>query len=626
MIIIPRLAALVAPILPLAASQTLAASALTVLAGLCSALLVAEARARTLEAERLFDAGAMSFRHPASELGSLELAGRLGSQSLEGEVKRETRAEALKQAALPAGYLQLAAVLVLSITAAGAAWSSLRTRLTAGDLASPVALSIGLGALLLCFPLMLVERQLNATSKDELPEAASLAALIRLGLAALLGFGIAKMLVSLGYSWGIWAVRAVALVCFLVALELALRTVAQCFLPQPPPDEVVGVATSSIAGLLRFSHPANVRDAVRRTLGIDVTQSWALGFIRQAMLPAVVALGIGAWLLTGLTALPLNSRAVYEQLGRPVRVLGPGLHLCLPWPLGRLLPVELGAMHDLPVGGGGAVAAETEPDSDAETAIIAGSSQTAASGSGADRLWDLPHPQEATYLIASNTGDQPGFQVIDIDMRIVWLVGESDRDALAAVYSVEQPERLIDHLASRLLARRFAGSTLSAVLVEDRAAFIQIFRDELQFELDKLRTGIRLAAVAIEAIHPPPGAAGAYHAVLASDIQARTSIAESRASAGQQQAQARQTAQSTQDEASVSAAEIVAEARAQNRAFAADFTAWGRDRESFLLERRLERIAKVLPAAQTLIVDHRLSPASLPLVDLRSMPAVSLPP
>jgi regulator of protease activity HflC (stomatin/prohibitin superfamily) len=160
------------------------------------------------------------------------------------------------------------------------------------------------------------------------------------------------------------------------------------------------------------------------------------------------------------------------------------------------------------------------------------------------------------------------------------------------------------------------------VLVEDRAAFIQSFRDELQSELDGLRTGIRLAAIAVEAIHPPPDAAVAYHAVLASDIQARTSIAESRGSAVQQEAQARQTAQSTRDAAAVSAAEIVAQARSQSQTYAADFTAWERDGAASLLERRLERIGKVLPAAQTVIVDHHLSSEDLPLLDLRSMPAV----
>jgi regulator of protease activity HflC (stomatin/prohibitin superfamily) len=36
---------------------------------------------------------------------------------------------------------------------------------------------------------------------------------------------------------------------------------------------------------------------------------------------------------------PLDQRAVYERFGAPVRVLHPGLHLILPWPLGRLRPV-----------------------------------------------------------------------------------------------------------------------------------------------------------------------------------------------------------------------------------------------------------------------------------------------
>ena len=599
------LARWLAPVLPLPAFEALLASSLIMLAGLSGAVLVAEARQRAIEAERLLDAEASVLTH---EPGQPALG--------------DTRMDVLKQAVIPAGYPQFVTVLALSIAAAAAAWASLRTTLSADELAGPKSVSIGVGAVLLCFPLVVLERHLAGTPENELPEAAPLGGLLRVGICTLLGLGLAKVTAGAGYPWGAWALRAASLVCFLVAVELALRAIARCFLPLPAPDQMTGAATSSVAGLLRLSSPENVREAVRQRLGIDVAQSWALGFLRRAAMPSLCGLAIAAWLLTGVAALPLNERAVYERLGRPVRVLQPGLHLILPWPFGHLQRVELGILHDLPAGSARSLGAGTEPDGTGQSPVFASTAPPEESGSGADRLWDRPHPDEATYLIASATRDQPGFQVIDIDMRIAWLAGESDEDALNVVYSAESPERLIGQLAGRLLARRFASSTLSAVLVEDRVSFIQSFRGELQADLDQMHSGIHLAAIAIEAVHPPPQAAGAYHAVLASDIQARTSIAESRGSALQQESEARQAAQSTRDEAAVNAAEIVAQARSQTRFYAAEFTAWERDGGASLLEHRLERIARALPAAQTVIVDHHLSPEDVPTLDLRSLPAV----
>ncbi|MCT6593185.1 SPFH domain-containing protein, partial [Pantoea dispersa] len=60
---------------------------------------------------------------------------------------------------------------------------------------------------------------------------------------------------------------------------------------------------------------------------------------------AVVALS--GWLLTGVHEIPLHGRGIYERFGKPVQVFGPGLHAGLPWPLGRVISVENGVVHEL---------------------------------------------------------------------------------------------------------------------------------------------------------------------------------------------------------------------------------------------------------------------------------------
>ena len=201
------------------------------------------------------------------------------------------------------------------------------------------------------FPLLVLERSYADLSVEMLPEAPQLERLLRVPLTACLGLGFSMVLVSLGFGWGFWIERLTALLILITALELILRSLAMFFVPFAPIERLRTVADSSVAGLLRFSTPnfQAFNIAVRQQFGIDLSRSWALAFIQRASLPIVVGLGLMAWGITGITALGLNQRAVYERFGSPVAVFGPGLHIHLPWPMGVMREVELGVVHDIPI-------------------------------------------------------------------------------------------------------------------------------------------------------------------------------------------------------------------------------------------------------------------------------------
>ncbi len=569
----------VGPVLPTPVALVLGAALLVVLAGLASTALAQSARAAMLQADRRLE-------------------------DLAEPVADEERIRLFKRAAWAAGWPQIAVELVIATAAALLSWRALVAAAPATVGAGIVPLDVA--AVLACFPVIVVERHLAAMRRESVPEAEALARLVRVLLVCVAAGVGGGLLAHAGLSWGWWAPWLAAALILATSAELAARAVARAFVPFPVPDRVVG-GVSAVAGLLRLRPPtaANVAGAIRDTLGIDVSQSWALRFVGRALLPVGLGIGGAAWLLSGLIALGTSERAVYQRFGRPVGVLGPGLHLLLPWPAGQVRRVELGIMHDLPLGRAGDQPAGAQPLE-----------------RGDDRLWDRPHPGDATYLIGSETGGQQGFQVVDIDMRVVWQVGVRDEDAMAFLYDSEAPAAVIRGLAGRQLAERFAGSTLPAVLVEDRSAFIAAFRARLQGECDALRLGVHVAAVIVEAVHPPAGAAAAYHAVQASELQARVAIAEARGAAIETQTQAAQDAAAVQDSAAAAAAEIVAAAKTDASAFDADLTAWGRDRSAFLLERRLQQIGKVLPTRDTIIVDHRLGRDALPLLDLRGTTAL----
>jgi regulator of protease activity HflC (stomatin/prohibitin superfamily) len=469
--------------------------------------------------------------------------------------------------------------------------------------------------ILLAFPFLVLERIYANTARERLPEAPQLERLARVPLVAFLGFGIASVLLSLGLEWPSMIERATAALIGLVSLELMLRGAATMFLPDQPVGRRRSCADSTIASLLRPTPPtlATFGTAVKRQFGIDLSRSWALAFVRRAALPIGLGMGVVAWCLTGVTALRLSERAVYERFGAPVAILGPGLHFHLPWPFGVLRPLELGVVHEMPIifapAGEAAHGNPVEPITRVEDVPPA----------SADRLWDTSHPGEASYLIASQSQGKQSFQIVNIDLRVVYRIGLSDAAAKQAAYAVADPEALIRAIAGQLLVRYFARYTLLDVLVQSRERFATDFRNELQSELQKLSTGIDVIAVIVEAIHPPPGAANAYHNVQAAEILAHSEIALRQAEAIKEMKRAQQSATEDHNNAVAAASERVNQAYAESVLFEGDRRAYQQDGRAFLLERWLGHLSGALQKSGLVLIDHRLNGMTAPTVDLRSL-------
>ena len=409
------------------------------------------------------------------------------------------------------------------------------------------------------------------------------------------------MSVAFLFRWldiGWWEIleKVAGLATALIAAELLLRNTSYFFMPLPPQESRRGRVESLVAGLLRFQRPSlsAMSASVSKQFGIDLGRSWALGFIRRAAVPTLLGLAFSAWLMTGLTALDLSQRAVYEAFGRPQAVFHSGLHIHLPWPFGRLKPVEYGVVREIPIvfpaepgavqAQPGAEGSETgSPPPPPPTPTIEGPPPESA-----DRLWDASHPTEASYLVASNRNGRETFEVVNIDLqRFLYRVGLSDQAAYNATYSVDAPENLIRAAAGRMLARYFARYTIPDVLGQNRERFIRDFQQELQARLNALTSGVDILGVVIEAIHPPAGAATAYQDVQAAGIRSETEVAKSKGEATQIVLQARANATTMHDGAVASGTEGVDQAKVDTALFAGDVTAYRKDGAAFLFERRL---------------------------------------
>jgi regulator of protease activity HflC (stomatin/prohibitin superfamily) len=464
-------------------------------------------------------------------------------------------------------------------------------------------------SLLLAFGLLVFERQLAQQPAVEWPEARSLAQLARVSIIVLV-LGALCLLFAAPAS--VWPVRLAVLMGALpglVALELVLRAVLSLFVPRRDSLEPTLLGRSVIADLLRWPPQPllALQHELHNRFGIDLRQIWAFSYMRRAFLPVLALVALVGWLLTGVHEVRLQERGIYERFGKPVEVFGPGLHVALPWPWGRVLSVENGVVHELAtsVGDNGA-ATEASPAEGPAPAI-------------ANRLWDASHVNDKSQVIASQRADQQSFQIVNMDVRFVYRIGLTDSAALAATYNSADVPTLIRSTASRVLVHEFASRTLDGLLGADRVSLAEEIGRAVQADLQSLDSGVEVLATVVEAIHPPAGAANAYHAVQAAQIGVQASIARERGAAAEQTNQSLLQASIANDQAQATAREIDATARAADLQFSADRQAYATAGHAFVLEQYLSQLSQGLVNAKLLILDHRLGGSgNSPTIDLRT--------
>jgi hypothetical protein len=130
-------------------------------------------------------------------------------------------------------------------------------------------------------------------------------------------------------------------------------------------------------------------------------------------------------------------------------------------------------------------------------------------------------------------------------------------------------------------------------------------------------------SVLIQEIHPPAGAAAAYHAVQAAQINASASVSNEIGRAKRTAGTAQQEAHQFVTAATAQAEETLRSAGAVAYQFNADRRAYADGGKSFLFERSNRNIVAALMQTPLTIVDHRLNSAQGPIIDLRTVTAPS---
>jgi regulator of protease activity HflC (stomatin/prohibitin superfamily) len=466
--------------------------------------------------------------------------------------------------------------------------------------------------ILCAFAVLVLERHWTLKNPQEWPEAAKLAPLMRMLIGVFLLTALALMFARGTAVWPAHLLVLTGLLPALVALELFLRALIAVFSPPREDKEPEFIAGSLLAAQLCWPpRPLQfVQNELHQHFGIDLRQIWAFRFMRRALLPLGAILLLTGWLLTGISEVPLTQRGIYESFGKPVAVRQPGLHAGLPWPFGRTLMVDNGEVHELTTGSEEPLTAT--PAAEADTA-------EGPAPESANRLWDSGHSSDKSQIIASAANDRQSFQIMNMDVRFVYRIAMNDDAAMASLYHTENMPVLIRSIANQVLVHDFSSRTLDSLLGSDQTRLAGDIGQKVQAQLDHLNSGVELLATVIESIHPPAGAADAYHGVQAAQILAQSAIAGEKGQAAQQLNAAQQFAGLAQDAATAQSHENLDQAQVMALSFNAENQAYQTGGQSFLTERYFSRLTLAMQQhPKVLIVDHRMGGGTPPVLDLRN--------
>jgi regulator of protease activity HflC (stomatin/prohibitin superfamily) len=206
-----------------------------------------------------------------------------------------------------------------------------------------------------------------------------------------------------------------------------------------------------------------------------------------------------------------------------------------------------------------------------------------------------------------------------MDVRFVYRIAMNDGAAMASLYHTDNMPVLIRSIANQVLVHDFSSRTLDSLLGSDQTRLAADIGRKVQSQLDHLNSGVELLATVIESIHPPAGAADAYHSVQAAQILAQSAIAGEKGQAAQQLNAAQQFARLAQDTASAQSHENLDQAQVMALRFNAENQAYQTGGQSFLTDRYFSQLILAMQQhPEVLIVDHRIGGGASPVLDLRN--------
>ena len=290
-----------------------------------------------------------------------------------------------------------------------------------------------------------------------------------------------------------WVARGLCGLLGLMAVENLLTLLLEIYRPRIKGNVARPLYESRVVGI--FAQPESLFTTAAQTLdyqfGFKVSETWFFQ-AAQKNLAALLLLQFAALILsTTVVFVDVGEQAVLEHFGRPVATLHPGAHFKLPWPADKIYRFRTEQIQSFAVG--------YTPDAQGETASTI--------------LWTVAHAKEENFLVANRvtvaaatagggTNDAARAQAVGL-ITVSIPVQFQITNVTDWAYKNNEPDVLLQDLATREVIRYFAGTDLNDVLSQGRLQAAEVLRDRIQASANARSLGAKIIFVGLQDIHPP---------------------------------------------------------------------------------------------------------------------------
>lgn len=350
--------------------------------------------------------------------------------------------------------------------------------------------------------------------------------------------------------------RLICILLGVLALEGVATVVLDIYRPRIRGRAVHALYDSRLVGLL--SHPEGVFSTAASALdyqfGFKVSETWFYTFVRTNLAWLVLAQLALFSLSTSFVFIEPGEQALLERLGRPVpgrEVLGPGLHLKLPYPIDLIHRHRTDEVQSFIVG------AIPRDDGGPEPAF----------------LWSAAHYKEEYNLITpssalagsgtNSTATNTPLSLLTASVPIHYQISNL-RDY---AYNFENAGEVLQKVANHVVVKYFAGSDVHQLLSNGQSTAADAIGQEIQKRIDELKLGVKLLFVGLQDIHPPLTVVREYEAVVSARQWAETNRWDALTYANQTNTLASAEASRILGQATVQGARVTGDARGRAARF-----------------------------------------------------------
>jgi membrane protease subunit HflK len=309
-----------------------------------------------------------------------------------------------------------------------------------------------------------------------------------------------------------------------LGVETALNIVLDVYRPRLKDQYSRAAFDSRLLGII--NEPGgifrSVAAAIDYQFGFQVSQTWFYKLLEKAIVPLILFSAGTLYLASCIVVISPSEEAIVERFGNPlagnrVRLIGPGFHLKLPWPVDIAYRYPTKQIMELYIG--------YVPRKDPQTGAIVPETKL---------LWGQTHyEKEHDLLVAAEYRAEdigmdlmegaPPVGMVKANIPVQYRI----KDLYTYIYGHSDPAKLLEGICYRELAR-FAAS--AQVEVEDRETgpsadtksllgagrmrAKQVLTERIQAAANELGLGIEVVFVGLQGIHPPPEVAPDYQAVI----------------------------------------------------------------------------------------------------------------